>query len=188
MVKTALFIALLALAFVPEATAQRSSRTVIINKQKLAQETVHALEQQYQVRIQDGSYWYDPMCGAWGFEGGPTVSFIMPGLNLGGPLRRDASYGNTNVFVNGRELHRQDVLGLQQIVGMVQPGRYWLDAYGNVGYEGGPILLNLVMMARQAGVGQGNTFFRSGNTDIGAGSSGGTSYVMGKDWSVIVGN
>lgn len=165
-----------------------ATHTVVINRVRLDAETIQALEQYYQVRIQEGSYWYDPACGAWGFEGGPAVGFILPGLDLGGRLRRDASRGTTNVFVNGRELHVQDVLGLQQIVGPVIPGRYWLDAYGNVGYEGGPALLNLVAMAQRAGVGQDNTFYRSGNTDIGAGSSGGTSYVMGKDWSVIVGN
>jgi hypothetical protein len=187
MKKPILLLTILVLACSHEALGQ-TTRNVVINKQRLDTETIQALERLYQVRVQDGAYWYDPMCGVWGFEGGPGVSFIHPGLNLGGPLRADASRGDTNVFVNGRELHRQDVLALQQLVGFVNPGRYWLDAYGTVGYEGGPAILNLVMLARQTGGGQGNTFYRSGNTDIGAGSSGGTSYVMGKDWSVIVGN
>jgi hypothetical protein len=39
-------------------------------------------------------------------------------------------------------------------------------------------------VARQRG--GGSTFYRSNNTGIGAGSSGGTSYVMGKDWSVTI--
>lgn len=178
---------LLILAAPCVANAQ-SSRNVVINRVRLTEETIQALELYYQVRAQEGSYWYDPACGAWGFEGGPTVGFIMPGLNLGGPLRPDASRGNTHVYVNGRELHVQDVFALRQIVGTVLPGRYWLDAYGNVGYEGGPAILNLAVLAQRSGAGSGNTFYRSGNTDIGAGSSGGTSYVMGKDWSVIVGN
>lgn len=67
---------------------------------------------------------------------------------------------------------------------MVYQGRFWLDAYGNVGYEGGPAILNLAQVARQRG--GGSTFYRSNNTGISAGSSGGTSYVMGKDWSVII--
>lgn len=181
------FVLCLALSY--EAPAQsRSSRTVIINNQRLDADTIQALERMYRVRVQEGAYWYDTRCGAWGFAGGPTVGFLMPGLNLGGPLAPDASNGTTNVFVNGRELHLQDVLALQQIVGVVHPGRYWLDAYGNVGFEGGPVLANLVALAQRSGVGRGNTFYRSNNTDIGAGSSGGTSYVMGKDWSVTISN
>lgn len=35
------------------------------------------------------------------------------------------------------------VNALQQLVGPVRPGRYWLDAYGNAGFEGGPPLVNL---------------------------------------------
>ncbi len=164
----------------------QEERDVVVNRARLDAATVRALEQGYGVQVLDGSYWYDTYCGAWGFEGGPTVGFILSGLNLGGSLRADASDGTTGVFVNGRELHMQDVRALRQIVGAVNPGRYWLDPYGNVGYEGGPAFLNLAVMARQAGVGGGNAFYRSGNTDYGAGSSGGTSYVMGKDWSVTI--
>jgi hypothetical protein len=72
------------------------------------------------------------------------------------------------------------------VVGQVIPGRYWLDAQGTVGLEGGGPLINLAQLARSQG-GGGSTFWRSSNTGIGSGSSGGTSYVMGKDWSVIVG-
>lgn len=186
MLKLMVLLAVGLFALAMDASAQ-SSRNVIINRVRLDDATVQALEQAYRVQILDGAYWYDKACGAWGFEGGPTAGIILPGLDLGGPLRADASNGNTGVFVNGRQLHMQDVAGLRQLTGVVYPGRYWLDAYGNVGLEGGPVLVNLAVLAQQAG-GRGNTFYRSGNTDIGAGSSGGTSYVMGKDWSVIVGN
>ncbi len=37
--------------------------------------------------------------------------------------------------VTGRQLDIQDILGLQQIAPMVSPGRYWMDAQGNFGYE-----------------------------------------------------
>jgi hypothetical protein len=75
------------------------------------------------------------------------VGLGIAGLNIGGPLRVDASRGNTGVFINGRELHQMDVVGLQQL-GPVYRGRYWVDAYGNCGFEGGPALLNLVQVAR----------------------------------------
>jgi hypothetical protein len=32
--------------------------------------------------------------------------------------------------------------------GVVYPGRYWVDAQGNAGPEGGPALVNLVAVAR----------------------------------------
>ena len=81
-----------------------------------------------------------------------------------------------------------DVLALRQLLGAVNPGRYWLDPQGNVGIEGGGFLLNLLQYANAArSRSQGNTIYRSNITGIGTGSSGGTSYVMGKGWSVMVG-
>lgn len=177
----------LTLAVPTSATAQSTpdgERSVVVNGERLALDQIRALEAGYGVRVLDGDYWYDPVCGAWGFSGGPTMGFLMPGLPLGGALQSDASNGTTNVFINGRQLHVRDVASLRPLVGTVLPGRYWMDASGNVGVEGGPAFLNLVALARQRG--GGNTFYRSDITGIGAGSSGGTSYVMGKDWSVIV--
>ena len=161
--------------------------TVVINGQVLDAETIATLESGYRVQIQGGRYWYDAACGAWGLEGGPTAGFILPGLALGGALRADASGGGTGVFFNGRELHRQDALALQQLFGVVIPGRYTLDAYGNLALENGRFVVNLLQAVRQS-QGGGNSIYRSNITGIGAGGSGGTSYVMGKDWSVIIGD
>ncbi|HJZ67648.1 MAG TPA: hypothetical protein VKF81_05980 [Blastocatellia bacterium] len=137
------------------AVAQRSGdvgqRAVYINRTRLADQWVFALEGKYRVRIPDGSYWYDRMSGAWGVEGGPTAGFIHAGLDLGGQLRADASRGKTGVFINGRELHALDVRGLQRL-GPVYRGRYWVDAQGNFGFEGGPALGNLVWLAQQGGL------------------------------------
>ena len=102
-------------------------------------------------------------------------------------MRADASGGGTGVFFNGRELHRQDALALQQLFGVVIPGRYTLDAYGNLALENGRFVVNLLQAVRQS-QGGGNSIYRSNITGIGAGGSGGTSYVMGKDWSVIIGD
>lgn len=168
-------------AFIP-AQAQHD-RHVVVNQERLSDADVAALEQRYGVRVQDGAYWYDSRIGTWGFEGGPAVGVIPAGLDIGGPLRADASDGSTGVFVNGRELHRRDVAALSALLGPIERGRYWADADGNVGREGGPALVNVYAVARARG---GNTFYRSGNTGYGSGSSGGASYVMGKDWSVVV--
>jgi hypothetical protein len=124
-------------------------RSVVINGVRLSDDLVTRLEQSWGVRIQDASYWYDQVSGAWGLEGGPCAGFIPAGLALGGRLRADASHGNTGVVVNGRVLHMLDVLALQRL-GPVFPGRYWVDAQGNFGFEGGPRLGNLVAAARAA--------------------------------------
>lgn len=150
------------------------SRTVIINRVRLTNEQITALEQRFQIRLQEGSFWYDKMTGAWGLEGGPGLGLGVAGLNLGGPLRADSSKGNTKVFINGRELHWFDVAVLQQL-GPVYRGRYWVDAYGNCGIEGGPFLFNLVAVARAKAQAQGGGNGRSranGNSWIGSDSNG----------------
>jgi len=181
-----------AVSLAPEAqpdTAQApSGRNIVINGTRLSNKQISSLERVYNVKIKDGTYWYDKTCGAWGLKGGPTAGFILPNLDLGGPLQADASNGNTGVFVNGRELHLYDALALQQLLGAIVPGRYWLDAQGNVGIEGGAMLFNIVAVANAArNSGQGGMTYRSNITGIGAGSGGGASYVMGKDWAVMVG-
>ena len=159
---------------------------VKINHQVIPISQIQEFQARYGIQMQPGDYWYDKSSGAWGFMGGPTVGFLLPGVNIGGALPANASNGRTRVFINGRQLHYQDLLGLQQLLGYVQPGRYWVDGYGNAGYEGGPALVNLWQLARKQKQQNQSSFYRNSYTGIGAGSSGGTSYVMGKDWSVIV--
>ncbi|MBX2844627.1 MAG: hypothetical protein KTR13_00320 [Saprospiraceae bacterium] len=159
------------------------TKQVYINGEVISSSTIKELHQAYNINIQPGKYWYDNICGAWGIEGGPTLGFVMPYIKIGGRLKENASNGNTGVWVNGRQLHQYDVIQLRKITNVL-PGRYWLDAYGNAGYEGGPAILNLVEISRRSN----STFFRNSYTGIGGGSSGGTSYVIGKDISVIVGN
>jgi hypothetical protein len=172
----------------PVAAAARpgAGRNIAVNGVKLADDTVTQLERAFNVRILDGAYWYDARCGAWGLDGGPTIGLIPASLNLGGAMQPNASRGNTGVFVNGRQLPLQDVVALQQITQVLQ-GRYWLDGTGNVGYEGNPtVLLNLTQLQNKAK--QGSTYHsRSWLTGIGSGGDGKTSYVMGKDFSVIIG-
>ena len=94
------------------------------------------------------------------------AGIALAGLSLGGPLPADISGGGTGVFVNGRELHPLDVMQLSSLVN-VAAGRYWVDAQGNAGYEGGPALVNLYSLARAAG---GNTpyFARLNGGNIGS--------------------
>jgi hypothetical protein len=111
--------------------------------------TLAQLEAAYRTKLPDGAYWYDPACGAFGKWGGPTLVFLQAGLSLGGPVPADASGSGSGVFINGREIHSFDLQYLQNLVGPIQPGRYFTDAYGNAGLEGGPVLVNLLMAAQQ---------------------------------------
>ncbi len=119
------------------------TREVYINRVQLDSAFVLAVESEYQTSIEDGRYWYDAACGAWGVEGGPTAGFLAAGLELPGPMPADISGGGTGIFINGREVHVLDNQALQQIFGQTIPGRYWLDAFGNLGPEGGPAIINL---------------------------------------------
>lgn len=155
-------------------------RNVVINDRRLSDAEVARAEQSYQVRIPDANYWYDPMLGAWGAKGGPTMGFIAPGLELGGPLQPDASgRGGTNVFVNGRELHVHDLAALQTITGPIVPGRYFITAQGLAGYEGGPPQWDLAAMAAQSrGGGGGSNTWQSGITGASGFSDGTTGAVF----------
>jgi hypothetical protein len=164
-----LALALVAALPAPVAAQQRS---VLINRVRLAEQDLTAIEERWATRIPDGNYWYDKFSGAWGMEGGPTAGWIPAGLELGGPLRADASRGNTGVFINGRELHALDVAGLMQITPVYQ-GRWWVDALGNFGAEGGPALGNLRLLAQQrSGGGYGAVYSNDGRDLLGTDGNG----------------
>jgi hypothetical protein len=131
-----------------------SIRAVTFNGHALDAEglaTLAQLEASYRTKLPNGAYWYDPVCGAFGAWGGPVLVILPAGLKLGGPVPANASGTGSGVFVNGRELHNFDVLYLQHLLGPIQPGRYFTDAYGNAGLEGGPILVNLLQAAQVKG-------------------------------------
>jgi hypothetical protein len=170
-------------------TAAARERTVVVNRVRLPGEQIAQLERQYRVRLADGRYWYDRRTGAWGVWGGPALGVVLPGLDLGGPLPADASGGGTGVFVNGRELHPIDVAVLRQITPVVLPGRYWLDASGTGGLEGGPAYFNLYAMAAQARAagrgGNGSWIYRGAGG--GMGGDGACTYYIGGNTSASVG-
>ena len=147
----ALIILMLSPVYQASAYHEYSGGPIIVNGQELSSEDGTALMQHYGV-IPAGRYWYDPVSGFWGTEGGPGSGQIMPGLALGGPLQAEASGGlGTGVFINGREIHPQEYLYLQQQYGSVVPGRYWMNAQLIGGFEGGPAIFNLNAQANYSG-------------------------------------
>jgi hypothetical protein len=168
----------------PTPQATPSSRTVTINSKKISDQDLSAFEQTYRLRIKDGDYWYDKRTGAWGYTGGPCVGFIMANLDVGASLRENASNGDTGVVVNGRELHRLDVWRLKQVT-PVWPGRYWMDAQGSFGYEGGPMLGNIWLAAARAAWGSTAT---SGGGGGGSVKREGILSTYDKCGAVVIGN
>lgn len=186
-----LFVALVAavtLGAMDSAFAVVPARAVYVNAARVSPATLHALEVQYRAVVPNGRYWYDAHSGLWGRQGGAALGRIDAGLKLGGRLRADASNGNTRVFVNGRRLPAVELQALVRLVGRVAPGRYWLDAYGNAGFEGGPAIVNIVAAHRQArrrNAGGWNRSTPGGNW----GGDGGCTYYSHPDGpSVMIGN
>jgi hypothetical protein len=174
-------ISLVTLLGAPRLDAQ-ASRSITVNRVRLTEAQITGFETRWQVRLQEGTFWYDRVSGAWGHDGGPTAGWILPGQELGGPLPVDASRGNTGVFINGRELPMQDVTALMQIVA-VQRGRWWVDGLANFGAEGGPVLGNLWALARQRGARPGQAwslYANKGNNFI-AGDENGCTYFSSRD-------
>lgn len=132
------------------AIATTARADVIVNGAIVPRETIAQLAT-HGIAARDGRWWYDARTGAFGAEGQATAGFLPPALAIGGPLAANASGGGDGrfggVFVNGRELHPLDVAALQSTLGQVVPGRYWVDARGDFGVEGGPPLGNLAAIA-----------------------------------------
>lgn len=117
---------------------------VFINGKALDRVTLEQLQQLYPLPIPPGRYWYDPVSGAYGVEGKPVTGQMLPGLALGGALRANASRGTSGVFINGRQLTFGEKAYIEQACQTpVMPARYWVNAQGLGGYEGGPASFNL---------------------------------------------
>lgn len=155
---------LLVLVFVgfTVATASAQSTGVIVNGAALSRETLAALQQMYPVPIPAGRYWYDDVSGVYGMEGGPVAGQMSPGLRLGGRLRADASRGTSGVFVNGRQLTNGEKMYIERACRTyVAPGRYYVNALGLGGFEGGPITFNLALCGPPPGRARGGSSTRT---------------------------
>eukprot|EP00775_Hariotina_reticulata_P005166 gene5166-5404_t len=56
---------------------------VFINGQLLSNAQVQQLQQQLQVVISPGQFWYESVAGAYGCVGGPTTGPAPPGMQAG---------------------------------------------------------------------------------------------------------
>ena len=156
------------------ATAAAGAGDVVINGRTLSRKERNALTKRYGVAPIPGNYWYDSSSGLYGVVGYQAFGFMMPGHSFG-QLQANASKGNTQVFINGRELPQGEWMVWSYMLGTpILAGSYWLDASGNAGYAGSPMpIVNLYAAARQNSYngqgGSGDNFwssrFSAGNSD-----------------------
>ena len=154
---------------------------VVVNRVVLSAQQRQLLTQRLGSPLLPGRFWYDARAGLWGREGGPGIGRLPAGLPVPAPMPADASGRGTGVFTNGRELHPLEVATLRALYGRVIPGRYWLDAQGRAGFEGGPAAWNLYgASASRSRVG-GHSW--RGGSVIGGG---GTTGFIGTDGSSVI--
>ncbi|KAF7840896.1 extra-large guanine nucleotide-binding protein 1-like [Senna tora] len=88
-------------------------------------------------KLEPGFYWYDKASGLWGKDGKGPSQIISAQLDVGGALQEKASNGNTNVYINRREITKEELLMLK-VAGVPCEGKpsFWVDADGSYRYEG----------------------------------------------------
>ncbi|KAH7517906.1 hypothetical protein FEM48_Zijuj09G0113700 [Ziziphus jujuba var. spinosa] len=118
---------------------QLPGNLVFVNEEPLSQEELVRLQscQHPPRKLKPGSYWYDNMSGMWGKEGHKPCQIISAHLEIGGRIKQNASKGNTNVHINGREITKAE-LQMLKLAGVPCEGKinYWVSEDGSYQEEG----------------------------------------------------
>ena len=152
--------------------AAMAKQKIIINSHELTEAELAQFTKTYGT-VYPGNFWYDPVSGLAGHVGMGTEYRLNPGLNFG-ELKKDASNGNTGLFLNGRELTEQEVQFLEKTLRVQrQPGEYSLDGQGNFA---SPVYGAIGNIYQSSSKSSGSNSW-STKTGFYGGSSGGCSYV-----------
>lgn len=109
-----------------------SKTRVIVNGHALSNSAIKTAEERAG-KLRPGSYWYDSKAGFWGVLGGPCLGILPPLIEeLNYPMSKNCSNGDTQVYVNGRELHLKDLGILSQRGLSKKPGRAYTLGFDGV--------------------------------------------------------
>ncbi|GAB4847043.1 hypothetical protein Ancab_026055 [Ancistrocladus abbreviatus] len=118
---------------------QLPAEYICVNGKPLCQEELIVLQScpNQPKNLKPGKYWYDKVSGLWGKEGQKPYQIITPYLSVGDSIKPDASNGNTQVFINGREITKVELRFLQ-LAGVQCAGNphFWVNEDGSYQEEG----------------------------------------------------
>ncbi|KAM2989023.1 hypothetical protein FF2_003051 [Malus domestica] len=118
---------------------QLPGNLIFVNDEHLSQEELVRLQscRNPPKKLKPGCYWYDKVSGFWGKEGHRPCQIISPHLNVRGHIRQNASNGDTNILINGREITKLEAFMLK-LAGVPCEGNlhYWVSADGSYQEEG----------------------------------------------------
>ncbi|KAJ0262776.1 Extra-large guanine nucleotide-binding protein 2 [Hirschfeldia incana] len=118
---------------------QLYARLISVNGRPLSEEELDRLQTcpNPPKKLKPGDYWYDKLAGYWGKVGEKPSQIISHNMNIGGGIMEHASNGDTEIFINGREITKTELMMLK-MVGVQCEGKphFWVDADGSYQEEG----------------------------------------------------
>ncbi|CAA7019905.1 unnamed protein product [Microthlaspi erraticum] len=118
---------------------QLPSRLIAVNGKPLSEDELYELQTCANPpdNLKPGDYWYDKNAGYWGKIGEKPCQIISPQMNIGGSNIKNASKGDTGVFINNREITKTELwmLKLAKVQCEGKP-HFWVNADGSYLEEG----------------------------------------------------